>query len=285
MLWVWWALTRLTHWLTSTTSGIPAWTTATSISTGKRFSTFWEPTISHSEKDSAGRTATQWLTVFSGAGPSRPSFLTPPACRWRFKPDLSRNSGKGLGKTMANSNPVADRVLGGWSLSPIFSYASGLPMAVYTGSFQEFGEGVTYNNGCQAVPINPSMTYTNSPITGYAPVNGLGTGIGNNTNVFSASQIQNVFNNFSPALLGITGRCGGAGILRGEARWNLDLGLTKDTRINERVGFQFYAQAFNVFNHMQWNDPYNAINDPGDFGALEGQYGALTLGGAGASAN
>jgi hypothetical protein len=94
-----------------------------------------------------------------------------------------------------------------------------------------------------------------------------------------------VFNNFSPALVGITGRCGGAGILRGQARWNLDLGLTKDTRINERVGFQFYAQAFNVFNHMQWNDPYNAINDPGDFGALEGQYGALTLGGAGASAN
>ena len=191
----------------------------------------------------------------------------------------------GKGQRWANSNPVADRVLGGWSLSPIFSYGSGLPMAVYTGSFQEFGEGVTYNNGCQAIPINPSMSYTNSPITGYSPVNGLGTGIGNNTNVFSASQIQNVFNNFSPALVGITGRCGGAGILRGQARWNLDLGLTKDTRINERVGFQFYAQAFNVFNHMQWNDPYNAINDPGDFGALEGQYGALTLGGAGASAN
>jgi len=68
-------------------------------------------------------------------------------------------------------------------------------------------------------------------------------------------------------------------------RWNLDLGLTKDTRITERVGFQIFFQAFNVLNHMQWGDPYNAINDPADFGVLGGQYGALTLGGSGASAN
>jgi len=191
----------------------------------------------------------------------------------------------GKGQRFMNSNGVADRVLGGWSLSPIFSFGSGLPLAVYTGSFQEFGEGQTTNNGCQAVPINPNMTYTNSPIHGYNPVDGIGTGIGDNMSIFSSSQAESIFNNFSPALVGITGRCGGAGILRGQARWNLDLGLTKDTRVNERVGFQIYAQAFNVFNHMQWSDPYLAINDPGDFGALEGQYGALTLGGAGASAN
>ena len=104
-------------------------------------------------------------------------------------------------------------------------------------------------------------------------------------NLFSSSTVESTFNNFRPALVGIDGNCGGAGRLRGQMRWNLDLGLTKDTRINERVGFQFYAQAFNVLNHMQWADPYLAINDPGDWGALEGQYGAQTLGGAGASAN
>ena len=190
----------------------------------------------------------------------------------------------GKGQRWANSNPVADRVLGGWSISPIFSFGTGLPLSVYTGSYQEFGNGYVGDTGCDAIPL-ANMSYSNSPTSGFSAPNGYGTGIGNNQNLYSSSQILNVFNNFRPALVGIDGRCGGAGALRGQMRWNLDLGLTKDTRINERVGFQFYAQAFNVLNHMQWGDPYNAINDPGDFGALEGQYGAQTLGGAGASAN
>jgi hypothetical protein len=199
----------------------------------------------------------------------------------------------GKGQRWANNNGVADRVLGGWSLSPIFSFGSGLPLAVYTGSFQEFGEGYTTNNGCQAIPLS-SMSYSNSAQTGVAPVSGpAGTlGInndasngGNNENLFSSSQLLSTFNNFRPALVGIDGRCGAGGILRGQARWNLDLGLTKDTRVNDRVGFQIYAQAFNALNHQQWSDPYLAINDPGDWGALYGQYGALQLGGAGASNN
>jgi hypothetical protein len=68
-------------------------------------------------------------------------------------------------------------------------------------------------------------------------------------------------------------------------RWNLDLGLTKDTRITEKVGFQLFGQAFNVCNHMQWGDPGVNLQDPANFGVLSGQYGANTLGGAGAAAN
>ena len=190
----------------------------------------------------------------------------------------------GKGQKWANTNPVADRVLGGWSISPIFSFGTGLPEFVYTGSFQEFGNGNVGDTGCSAVQLNPGG-FSNSAQGGVSNADGFGSGIGNNMNLFSSSTVESTFNNFRPALVGIDGNCGGAGRLRGQMRWNLDLGLTKDTRINERVGFQFYAQAFNVLNHMQWADPYLAINDPGDWGALEGQYGAQTLGGAGASAN
>ena len=191
----------------------------------------------------------------------------------------------GKGQRWANSNPVADRVLGGWSLSPIFSFGTGLPLFVYTGSYQEFGNGNVGDTGCSAVGLT-SMSYGNSAQMGVAPVNGFATGNGDNANLFSTSQLQSTFNNFRPSFPGIDGRCGGAGNLRGQMRWDLDLGLTKDTRINERLGFQFYAQAFNVLNHMQWNDPYMNIQDPADWGALDqGQYGAQTLGGAGAAAN
>jgi hypothetical protein len=191
----------------------------------------------------------------------------------------------GKGQRWANSNPVAERALGGWSLSPIFSFASGLPLAFITGSFQEFGNGYVGDYGCGAVPLS-GMSYNNSAVTGVAPVsspagelaiNNDASNGGTNMNLFSSSQLASVFNNFRPALVGIDGRCGGAGVLRGQARWNLDLGLTKDTRINDRLGFQIYAQAFNVLNHMQWTDPNGApgfldLQDPGNFGALTGQY-------------
>ena len=194
----------------------------------------------------------------------------------------------GKGRRWANNNPVASRLFGGWSISPIFSFGSGLPLAVYTGSFQEFGEGQTYNNGFTAIPLS-SMSYSNSPhfnvtSNGSVGVNGDYANGGSGVNLFGSNAAA-VFSNFRPGLVGIDGNSGAGGILRGQMRWNLDLGLTKDTRITERVGFQIFFQAFNVLNHMQWGDPYNAINDPADFGVLGGQYGALTLGGSGASAN
>jgi hypothetical protein len=191
----------------------------------------------------------------------------------------------GKGQKFASSHTAINEIIGGWNISPVFSYGSGLPLSVYTGSFQEFGEGYTFDNGCNAIPLS-SMGYSNTPVSGVA-----GSGdIGINTQAVNGGTGMNLFanpaavyNNFRPALVGIDGNCGGAGRLRGQQRWNLDLGLTKDTRITERVGFQFYAQAFNVLNHMQWGDPYLAVQDPNDFGALTGQYGALGLGGNGAT--
>jgi hypothetical protein len=44
---------------------------------------------------------------------------------------------------------------------------------------------------------------------------------------------------------------------------------------------QFYAQAFNVFNHMEWGDPITNLQDPADFGVLSGQYNALAIGSGG----
>lgn len=73
--------------------------------------------------------------------------------------------------------------------------------------------------------------------------------------------------------------------MRGQARWNLDVGVTKDTMFTERVGAQLFVQAFNVMNHMQWGDPGMNLQDPANFGVLSGQYGALALGGSGASLN
>jgi hypothetical protein len=74
------------------------------------------------------------------------------------------------------------------------------------------------------------------------------------------------------------------------SRYNLDLGITKDTKFTERIGLQLFVQAFNLTNHMQWGDgsePFSGLSlqNPAGFGVLSGQYNPLTLGGAGAAAN
>ncbi len=192
----------------------------------------------------------------------------------------------GKGQKFASSHTFVNDIIGGWIISPVFSYGSGLPLSVYTGSSQEFGEGATSDNGCNAIPLS-SMSYNNSPVYGITSngtigVNGDPANGGSGVNLFGSNAAA-VYNNFRPALVGIDGNCGGAGRLRGQQRWNLDLGLTKDTPITERVGVQFYAQAFNVLNHMEWGDPGASLQDPANFGVLSGQYNALGLGGGGAA--
>ena len=41
--------------------------------------------------------------------------------------------------------------------------------------------------------------------------------------------------------------------------WQIDLALTKDTKLTERVAMEFAVQAFNIFNHIQLADP-GALN-------------------------
>ncbi|MBV9760720.1 MAG: carboxypeptidase regulatory-like domain-containing protein [Acidobacteriaceae bacterium] len=190
----------------------------------------------------------------------------------------------GKGQRWLGNNPVISRIVGGWVISPIFSYGSGLPLDVYTGSYQEWGNGF-YGNGCEAIPLS-GMGYSNSAVYGVAPTGTIGVNSnpangGTGANLFANPSA--VYNNFRPNLVGLDTNCGGGGQLRGQQRWNLDLGLTKDTQITERFGLQIYAQAFNVLNHMMWSDPSMNLQNPAAFGALTGQYNALGLGGGGAA--
>jgi hypothetical protein len=178
----------------------------------------------------------------------------------------------GKGKRWASTNWAVSRLIGGWSLTPIFTWASGLPLEAYSGSCEEWGNG--YAPWCAGMtPLTNVLKYGNSPHTNVdgdaatgvgiasAPANG---GIG--LNMFADP--NQVYNSFRFNLVGIDGRSYDYGPIRGQKRWNLDFGLTKDTQITERVGIQIFGQAFNIFNHMQWYDPLLDLLDPAQFGTL-----------------
>ena len=185
---------------------------------------------------------------------------------------------------------IMSRIVGGWTLSPIFSWGTGLPINFATGSYQESGQAWDGDLSASAIPIGNvassalgSSQHYGITSNGTVGVNGDVLNGGSGVNMF-ANPAQ-VFSEFRPYILGVDTRTGGAGTVTGQSRWNLDLGLTKDTQFTERVGAQIFVQAFNALNHMKWNDPSMNLLDPADFGVLSGQYGALTLGGSGASAN
>lgn len=164
------------------------------------------------------------------------------------------------------------RVLGGWTLAPIFTAGSGQPLAVFTtnGGGQAFGEGdaTNYFSNENAVPITPiSGSSAHYGVAGNSST-GVGTG-GLPINIFADPNAA--FNNFRNPILGIDKRDGGYGILTGLPYWNMDLSIRKNIRISERVSTEGQIVFTNVLNHMQPLDPWGmALYSPESFGNVLG---------------
>jgi hypothetical protein len=62
----------------------------------------------------------------------------------------------------------------------------------------------------------------------------------------------------APGTFGNAGR----NILEGPGFQNVNMSLLKNTRFNERVNLQFRAEAFNLFNHPNFNLPDNFLGSP-----------------------
>ena len=168
----------------------------------------------------------------------------------------------GKGRRFSTSNRILDRVIGGWSFAPIFTWNSGLVQELYTGSCQEFGQGnVAWCSGM--VPLTNTGSISRSPNFGVVSDGNIGRNGdashgGPGVNLFANPTA--VYNSFRPVILGLDGRAYDNGPLYGQHRWNLDFTIAKNTRVTEHVGTTFYAQFLNAFNHMEFRDP--------------GQYGA-----------
>ncbi|HEV2425528.1 MAG TPA: carboxypeptidase-like regulatory domain-containing protein [Terriglobia bacterium] len=194
----------------------------------------------------------------------------------------------GTGQRWTSSNGAVSRVISGWSVSPIFTYGSGLPVEFYTGGL-EMGAGYA-ENGSSAVPVNISTASLsnshNQGVTVCDPSSGCsgnpnsvgvngnpGGATGSGANMFKNPVA--VYNSFRPFILGVDGAPSPDGNLRGPIAWNLDLGVNKETRITERVGLSLYGHFFNVFNHDNWNAPSLNLQGPTSFGVMTGGFGDL----------
>jgi hypothetical protein len=163
------------------------------------------------------------------------------------------------------------RFLGGWTIAPIFTAASGLPLEVNTlnGDSQAFGAGdslnfFNYENGVLTAPYTGSTSRQNN-VPGS---NGVGTS-GFGVNMFSNPEA--VWNEFRNPILGVDGHTGGAGIVRGMPFWNVDLQIRKNVHLTERFSVEFSSIFSNVLNHDQLGDPTLDLSNPSGWGVLPGQ--------------
>jgi hypothetical protein len=155
-----------------------------------------------------------------------------------------------------------DRALGGWFVSGIATMWSGVPLIVSDSSgSQTWGDATTLGPASGAIQTSQVSTGLNGPISG--------TGY----NFFSTG--KNAITSFRPVLLSADGRSGRANPITGLPYKNLDLSISKDTRITERLNTKFAADFFNVLNHPSFANPSQSnlnITNPNTFGTINSTY-------------
>lgn len=184
----------------------------------------------------------------------------------------------GPGKTFLNNGGAIGKVVGGWSLSSIGLWHTGHPLTVKMdlgggisgGPFDGFSYTYLLPDGNDQTDQRPDLI-PGVPLT--VPGGGRYGVPLVNAAAFQAPPVDSNGNFL---------RFGDApnGVFRALHSWQIDLALTKETRLTEQVSMEFAVQAFNILNHVQLGDPgsLNLVYDPtvpgtslsvpGDFGLI-----------------
>jgi hypothetical protein len=191
----------------------------------------------------------------------------------------------GPGKAYLNGSGAIGKVVGGWSFSSVALWHTGHPLTVNMdlghspnivgGQFDGFSPTYLLPDGNDQTSVRPDvvpgvpLTLPNphplTPTTGTPFIN---------MAAFQAPPVD-ANGNFT--------RYGDApnGLIRALNSWQIDLALTKETKLTERFSMDLGIQAFNIFNHTQLADPSvlslyydptatstGSLTDPGNFGII-----------------
>jgi hypothetical protein len=159
----------------------------------------------------------------------------------------------GKGQRFAGKIPGwLNQVVGGWQISGIQSWHTGFAFTSVSDAF-------------------PLSFFNNVP----GVFNGDTSAIATHIHTDSASGALQLFADQAKAMAAFRGplglEAGQRNSLRGPGFINLDLGIAKRFRIREKVNLEFRADAYNAFNHTNFNLPSTGtadITDPSTFGVI-----------------
>jgi hypothetical protein len=160
-------------------------------------------------------------------------------------------------------------LLGGWSISFVFTAFTGLPIAVSQGG------GLFGTGGQESVPLVSDTSYSGSknfevPGSGGVATSGNPAAGGTGVNLFEDPEA--VFKNFRPLLLGEDTRTS-RGKVRGFGFQTIDLSIGKVFRLPRETRMSISADFFNVLNTVLFGNPSLSILSPASFGVVTRQSG------------
>lgn len=164
------------------------------------------------------------------------------------------------------ANPVGRKLLEGWSVSGVTTLQSGRPFSIFdSGAGTLFGSpsffftaslapGKTLRDAQQPSGVDPVKEFFNTSAFAPAPFVPNGTLIDGKFPVSDGGG----------ALFGNLGR----NILTGPNQKNFDIGISKRTRVNEKVSLLFRWEFFNSFNRPNFDNPNSDIEGGPSFGTI-----------------
>jgi hypothetical protein len=145
----------------------------------------------------------------------------------------------GRGRKFASGmGRVADAIIGGWSLTGLFHWSSGLPFSIFPGG----GWSTNYNVRGEAIEVaNPGPVGVHRDASG-------------NPTMFANPAVINDFRHPYP------GEGGQRNELRGPGYFGIDAGLDKDWKVRENQTLSFAWEAFNVTNAVRFDAALSSNN-------------------------
>jgi hypothetical protein len=173
---------------------------------------------------------------------------------------------------------VVGHILGGWTISPLFTALSGGGQSVVynegglcSAQCQAFGESSSSGISSNVENAVAAAPYTGGTSAHYNVAGSNGIGTNNPTGVNQFANPAAVYSEFRPCILGYDTSCGGYYELRGLPSWNVDATAVKNIGIwkEGRVGADLSFQVTNVFNHVAFYGPSSLnLSSPTTFGRI-----------------
>ncbi len=158
---------------------------------------------------------------------------------------------------------VSGMLLGGWQLSGIAQFQTGTTCGFGVGTdYAGVGQDGSFNCGGQLWILNSTPTITHDfAANGASDQKYWFSTTDSNGNLIVSQPTKGTFNNAA----------GSRNTLHQPGFQNWNAGLFKKFAINERMGFQFRAQAFNLFNHPNWSGASFNPTNLSTFGKITGK--------------
>ena len=162
----------------------------------------------------------------------------------------------GKNQMFLNQGGLVDYLIGGWEISPVVQYQSGLPFTLGYANCSSFTQGPCYVNGKNSQLKTRKSGFAGGNLTYYA-------GTPNGANLCTTAS---GYGGFTCSGLDSIGD-GGRNNSWGPRFFNADMSISKAVSLRERYEVKFRMDAFNAFNHINFGNPNGTI-DSGSAGSI-----------------